>query len=811
MTKSNHRKLFFIAVLTVALLLALTSIAMAAVWTDQPDYTPGSVVTISGGNDANDAPGYWSGAKVNFAITGPHDPVYESTTCQDVVVADDGSWFCTVKLWADPDWAVGTYYYTATSITEGNAPISEDGTFTDDNLSIDSISPNSGPTIGGTSVTITGKGFTSGQEPFTVYFGTTSVVGTRGADNFTLYAVTPAHVAGTVNLTVTDKAGLPGQTLTNGFTYVGKQDQTITFGALANKTYGDADFGVTATASSGLAVSFAASGNCTASGSAVHITGAGSCTITASQGGNESYNPAPDASQSFDIAKATASVTLGNLNFTYDGTQKSTTATTNPIGLTVQITYDGSITAPTNAGNYAVVATINDTNYQGSTSGTLHIAKVNASVTADDKSKTYGDDNPALTATVVGEVVGGDAIDYSLSTTAVKLSGVGDYPIMVTLGSNPNYDVTPTDGTLTINKKDASVTADDKSKTYGDDNPTLTATVVGQVTGGDAIEYSLSTTALKLSGVGDYPIVVTLGSNPNYDVTPTDGKLTINKKDASVTADDKSKTYGDDNPTLTATVVGQVTGGDAINYTLATTALKYSNVGDYPIEVTLGSNPNYSVTKTDGTLTINKATLIASADDKTMILHDVLPTFTITYSGFKGTDGPSDIDTPPTCSTTATTTSPVGSYPITCSGGSDNNYDFTYEPGTLKIVYAVGGMCYGGPSHQILQPINWDGSSVFKQKSTVPAKFRVCDVNGNSIGNTDVVSSFRLVQIISGTASNVDEAVDSTTPDTAFRWSADGQQWIFNINTKKLTPGYTYVYLITLDDDSTITFQFGLK
>jgi hypothetical protein len=258
-------------------------------------------------------------------------------------------------------------------------------------------------------------------------------------------------------------------------------------------------------------------------------------------------------------------------------------------------------------------------------------------------------------------------------------------------------------------------------------------------------------------------------------------------------------------------VVGQVTGGDAINYTLATTALKYSNVGDYPIEVTLGSNPNYSVTKTDGTLTINKATLIASADDKTMILHDVLPTFTITYSGFKGTDSPSDIDTPPTCSTTATTTSPVGSYPITCSGGSDNNYDFTYEPGTLKIVYAVGGMCYGGPSHQILQPINWDGSSVFKQKSTVPAKFRVCDVNGNSIGNTDVVSSFRLVQIISGTASNVDEAVDSTTPDTAFRWSADGQQWIFNINTKKLTPGYTYVYLITLDDDSTITFQFGLK
>jgi hypothetical protein len=116
----------------------------------------------------------------------------------------------------------------------------------------------------------------------------------------------------------------------------------------------------------------------------------------------------------------------------------------------------------------------------------------------------------------------------------VKFSGVGDYPITVTLGSNPNYSVTPTDGNLHINQKAATVTANNKSKTYGDDNPSFDAAVTGTVNG-DALDYTLATTAVKFSGVGDYPITVTLGSNPNYSVTPTDGNLHINQKAATVT------------------------------------------------------------------------------------------------------------------------------------------------------------------------------------------------------------------------------------------------------------------------------------
>src|SRR5205823_5747652 len=155
--------------------------------------------------------------------------------------------------------------------------------------------------------------------------------------------------------------------------------------------------------------------------------------------------------------------------------------------------------------------------------------------------KTYGDANPILTATVTG-TVNGDSLDYSMATTATATSGVGSYPITVTLGSNPNYSVSKTDSTLSVDAKVASVAADLNSKTYGDANPILTATVTGTVNG-DSLDYSMATTATATSGVGSYPITVTLGSNPNYSVSKTDSSLSVDAKVASVAADLKSKTY----------------------------------------------------------------------------------------------------------------------------------------------------------------------------------------------------------------------------------------------------------------------------
>jgi hypothetical protein len=145
------------------------------------------------------------------------------------------------------------------------------------------------------------------------------------------------------------------------------QPQTITFGPIADRVYGDPAFDLDATASSGLPVNYSSTGPCSVLGSTATITGAGSCTITAHQPGNDSYEPAPDVSRSFTIAKAPASMTVGT-EYTYDGTIKSAEVTTSPAGLggvTVAYSLGGSpVTSPINAGTYQVTATLDNPNYQ---------------------------------------------------------------------------------------------------------------------------------------------------------------------------------------------------------------------------------------------------------------------------------------------------------------------------------------------------------------------------------------------------------------------------------------------------------------
>jgi hypothetical protein len=82
-----------------------------------------------------------------------------------------------------------------------------------------------------------------------------------------------------------------------------KLNQTITFAPIPNKRFGAPNFKISATASSGLPVTFTASGRCTVSGSTVHLTGPGSCKVTASQAGNASYNAAAGVSHTFSITR----------------------------------------------------------------------------------------------------------------------------------------------------------------------------------------------------------------------------------------------------------------------------------------------------------------------------------------------------------------------------------------------------------------------------------------------------------------------------------------------------------------------------
>ena len=84
-----------------------------------------------------------------------------------------------------------------------------------------------------------------------------------------------------------------------------KQSQTISFSALPTKTYGDADFAINATASSGLSVSYSSSDASVAaiSGNTVSIVGAGTATITASQTGNGTYSAAANVQQTLTVNK----------------------------------------------------------------------------------------------------------------------------------------------------------------------------------------------------------------------------------------------------------------------------------------------------------------------------------------------------------------------------------------------------------------------------------------------------------------------------------------------------------------------------
>ena len=110
-----------------------------------------------------------------------------------------------------------------------------------------------------------------------------------------------------------------------------------------------------------------------------------------------------------------------------------------------------------------------------------------------------------------------------------------------------------------------------------------------------------------------------------------------------------------------------------------------SPVGEYDITVEGGAAQNYSFKYVPAKLTVNKAPLKVKADDKSRMEGEANPELTVTYTGFKNGETASVLDQQPTVTTTATKESPVGTYPITVSGGSAKNYELSYENGTLTI------------------------------------------------------------------------------------------------------------------------------
>ncbi len=193
-------------------------------------------------------------------------------------------------------------------------------------------------------------------------------------------------------------------------------------------------------------------------------------------------------------------------------------------------TYTEKVTSLTGsaAGNYTIALT-------GNTDGILIVNPAPLIVAVNDASRTYGDANPAFTATITGFVLGQDAsvlTGLTFSTVATQSSDVGSYAITSSGGTATNYVITTRiDGTLTINPAQLTVAVNDASRTYGDANPALTATITGFVLGQDASVLSgltFSTAATQGSDLGTYAITSSGGTATNYViVSRTDGTLTI--------------------------------------------------------------------------------------------------------------------------------------------------------------------------------------------------------------------------------------------------------------------------------------------
>jgi len=224
---------------------------------------------------------------------------------------------------------------------------------------------------------------------------------------------------------------------------------------------------------------------------------------------------------SVTVNKANSSVTVtGTTSFTYDGAgQGPANASVTGSGGLVGYSYSGtgygpSANTPTNAGSYTVTATLAaDSNYNSATSSptAFNISPAPASVTADAKTKTYGTGNPPLTATVVGQVIGGDTINYSLNTDAGQYSAVGVSNIMVTLGGNPNYNVSATNGTLTISQANTFVGASSSENPSGfKDTVSYTATLPADATG--SVVFSSTNGAFSTNAVSS-------GSATSFSIT----------------------------------------------------------------------------------------------------------------------------------------------------------------------------------------------------------------------------------------------------------------------------------------------------
>ena len=398
-------------------------------------------------------------------------------------------------------------------------------------------------------------------------------------------------------------------------------------------------------------------------------------------------------------------ITLEGGPYTYTGEAKTPSISSVMVGETTISNYDVSYADNTNAGT-ATLTIRNNANSDYFIYGTKEftISRASLTVTANDHSITYGDE-PANNGVTYSGFVGEETKSVLTGTLAYAYSysqygDVGSYTITLSGLTSDNYNISYVDGTLTVNPKALTITAEAKTKVYGDDDPALTYTSEGLVNG-DAITGALS--RVYGEDVGDYDISQGTLAAPNYSITYTGANLTITPKTLTVTAKSRTITYGD-KPTNDGVTYSGFAYYENENFLLGTLAYAYSyeqygDVGSYTITPSGLSNDNYNITFAPGTLTVDQKEVGLDWSETTSFPYDGNSHgLTATATGLVNSDeigvtvsGEQTNAGNYTATASELTGTKAGNYKLP----ADNTQGFTIAKAALSVTAADNAIIYG--------------------------------------------------------------------------------------------------------------------
>ncbi|KAF5074510.1 MBG domain [anaerobic digester metagenome] len=519
----------------------------------------------------------------------------------------------------------GTYTITPQGVTSDNYEISfVNGSLEIGKAALTVTADDKAKTYDGsafTTFTSTFSGFVNGEDA-TVLGGALTYTGDAAtATNAGTYTITPQGVT-------SDNYEI---TFADGSLEIGKATLTVTADDKA-KTYDGSAFTTFTSTFSGLVNgedASALSGTLAYTGAATTATNAGTYTITPQGVTSDNYEIS-FVNGSLEIGKAALTVTADDKAKTYDGSAFTTFTSTfsglvngeDETALTGTLTYTGTAATAVNAGTYTITPQgVTSSNYEITfVNGSLEIGKAALTVTADDKAKTYdGSAFTTFTSTFSGFVNSEDAsaLSGTLAYTgaATTATNAGTYTITPQGVTSDNYEISFVNGSLEIGKAALTVTADDKAKTYdGSAFTAFTSTYSGFVNSEDATVLGGALTytgaATTATNAGTYTITPQGFTSDNYEITFVNGSLEIGKAALIVTADNKTKNEGEENPMFTFTYSGFI-GNDTANDideqpNVSTTATADSPAGEYPIILVGGVDNNYTFTLVNGTLTVEE-------------------------------------------------------------------------------------------------------------------------------------------------------------------------------------------------------------